>query len=255
MAARTLNRVSSDPLWRQLQHELLTRIDAGEFATQFPGEMALVEEYGVSRHTVRQALRQLRADRVIVAERGRQPRVAPPPEIEQPMGVLYSLFASVEATGLPQRSVVRTFDTRADALVAERLDLEASTPLIYLERLRLAGDQPLALDRVWLPASLATPLLEADFTHTSLYSELLDRTGIRLDHGREDIHAVIPTPAERAQLHCAHDVAAFAINRLSHTRGRPFEWRHTLVRGDRYALTAEFSAGSGYKLISSTSTP
>jgi DNA-binding transcriptional MocR family regulator len=142
MATRTLDRVGSEPLWQQLQRELLTRLNAGEFRDQFPGELALVEEYGVSRHTVRQALRQLRADGVIVAERGRQPRVAPPPEITQPLGALYSLFASVEAAGLPQHSIVRAFDTRADALVAERLDLEASTPLIYLERLRLAGGEP-----------------------------------------------------------------------------------------------------------------
>jgi len=111
-------------------------------------------------------------DGVVVAERGRQPRVAPPPEIQQPMGALYSLFASVEAAGLAQHSIVRRFDTRADAVVADRLCLDASTPLVYLERLRLAGDEPLALDRVWLPAALAAPLLGADFTHTSLYAEL-----------------------------------------------------------------------------------
>ena len=248
MAARTLDRVGSGPLWQQLQRELLVRLEAGEFTEQFPGELTLVEEYGVSRHTVRQALRQLRADGVVVAERGRQPRVAPRPEIQQPLGALYSLFASVEAAGLPQHSVVRTFDTRADALIAERLDLEASTPLIYLERVRLAGDEPLALDRVWLPAAVATPLLGADFTHTSLYTELAIRAGIRLDHGHEDVHAVMPTPAERTQLRCPPGVAAFSINRLSHARGRPVEWRHTLVRGDRFALTAEFSASSGYRL-------
>ncbi|MDT7723692.1 MAG: GntR family transcriptional regulator [Actinomycetota bacterium] len=248
MASRTLDRAGSGPLWEQLRNELVTRLDAGEFTEQFPGEMALVEEYGVSRHTVRQALRQLRADGVIVAERGRQPRIAPPPEIEQPMGALYSLFASVEAAGLPQHSIVRAFDTRADALVAERLGLESSTPLVYLERLRLAGDDPLALDRVWLPASLAVPLLKADFAHTSLYGELTARTGIRLDRGHEDVHAVIPTAAERAQLQCPHDVAAFSINRLSFSQGSPVEWRHTLVRGDRFALTAEFSARSGYQL-------
>ncbi|WP_020674136.1 GntR family transcriptional regulator [Amycolatopsis nigrescens] len=251
MATRALDRVGSEPLWRQLQRELLNRLDAGEFSEQFPGEMALAEEYGVSRHTVRQALRQLRADGMIVAERGRQPRVAPQPEIQQPLGALYSLFASVEAAGLPQHSIVRTFDTRADALVAERLGLEASTPLVYLERLRLAGDEPLALDRVWLPASLASPILGADLGHTSLYAELAARTGIRLDRGHEDVHAVIPTAAERNQLNCAHDVAAFSINRLSHAHDRPVEWRHTLVRGDRYALTAEFSASTGYRLVQS----
>ena len=248
MAARPLDRTEAVPLWRQLQEELVSRLAAGEFDDQFPGELALVEDYGVSRHTVRQALRQLRADGVIVAERGRQPRVAPRAEIQQPMGALYSLFASVEAAGLPQRSIVRTLDLRADGVVASRLGLEGSTPLVYLERLRLAGDEPLALDRVWLPADIATPLLGVDFTHTSLYAELAGRTGVRLDHGHEDVHAIVPTAAEQAQLKCPPHTAAFSINRLSHARGRPVEWRHTLVRGDRFALTADFSAHTGYQL-------
>ncbi|MEO6085905.1 MAG: GntR family transcriptional regulator [Umezawaea sp.] len=247
-----LDRDGSAPLWRQLQRELLARMAAGEFADRFPGELALVEDYGVSRHTVRQALSGLRADGVVVAERGRRPRVAPPPEIQQPMGALYSLFASVEAAGLAQRSVVRTLGLRADAVVAERLDLEGSTPLVYLERLRLADGEPLALDRVWLPAAVAAPLLDADFTHTSLYAELRTRAGIRLDHGHEDVHAVVPTAAERAQLRCPPTAAAFSINRLSHADGRPVEWRHTLVRGDRFALTAEFSAHAGYQLSGSS---
>jgi GntR family transcriptional regulator len=248
MAVRALDRTSPEPLWRQLRQELRTRLEAGEFTQRFPGELALVDEYGVSRHTVRQALRQLREDGVIMATRGRQPRVAPAAEIHQPLGALYSLFASVEAAGLTQHSIVRTLDTRGDALIAERLRLEASTPLVYLERLRLAGEEPLALDRVWLPAAVAAPLLETDFTHTSLYGELAARTGVRLDRGHEEIHAVLPTEAERALLHCSPDTAAFSVNRLSHADGKPVEWRHTLVRGDRFALTADFSAETGYRL-------
>ncbi|MFI5712912.1 GntR family transcriptional regulator [Kribbella sp. NPDC051620] len=248
MSERKLDRSGGQPLWKQLQQELVRRLRAGEFDDLFPGELALVEEYQVSRHTVRQALGKLRADGLIVAERGRQPRVATSPEIRQPMGALYSLFSSVEASGLPQHSVVRALDVRADGVIASRLDLEASIPLVYLERVRFAGDEPLALDRVWLPASLAEGLLDADFSHTSLYNELAERTGLRLDHGREDIRAVNPTSAERALLHCPADAAAFSINRLGHAQGRKIEWRHTVVRGDRFALAAEFSAHAGYRL-------
>jgi GntR family transcriptional regulator len=248
MAARTVDRTSSTPLWRQVQHDLVWRLDNGEFAAAFPGELALMEDYQVSRYTVRQALRQLRADGVVSAERGRQPRVAPPVEVAQPLGALYSLFASVEAAGLRQHSRVRALDIRADGVIATRLDLEESTPLLYLERLRLAGDEPLALDRVWLPAAIAEPLLDADFTRTSLYGELAQRAQVRLERGQEHVHAVVPTPVERTLLRCPPEAAAFSINRLGHARGQPIEWRHTLVRGDRFALTAEFSAHTGYHL-------
>jgi GntR family transcriptional regulator len=127
-------------------------------------------------------------------------------------------------------------------VIADQLGLEGSTPLVHLERLRLAGGDPLAIDRVWLPADLAAPLLAADFTRTSLYSVLAERTGIRLDHSRETIKAVVPTAAERALLRCGPDVACLSIHRLGRARGRPVEWRHTTVRGDRYAVTTEAKA-------------
>ncbi len=245
---RPVDRASALPLWAQVHADLRRRLDDGEFTDAFPGELALVTEYTVSRHTVREALRRLRSDGIVVAERGRAPRVAPPGVIEQPLGALYSLFASVEAAGQVQRSVVRALDVRADGVVAARLALEESTPLLYLERLRLADEAPLAVDRVWLPASLAAPLLKADFTHTALYDELARRCGVRLSGGREHLRAVVPTSVQCALLGIVDGVGAFAIERLACSNGHPVEWRHTLIRGDRFTVSAQFSARDGYRL-------
>ncbi|HLH84039.1 MAG TPA: GntR family transcriptional regulator [Trebonia sp.] len=246
--ARPLDRHSPVPLWAQLRDDLRRRLRAGAFREAFPGELALVAEYGVSRQTVRAALRELRAEGVVVAERGRRPRLAEPTAITQPLGALYSLFASVEAAGLRQTSVIRGRDLRADGVIADRLGLEASTPLFRLERLRLADGEPLALDTVWLPADLGAPLLEADFTHTGLYDELAARTGVRLEGGREHIRAVVPTRAEQRHLQIPPTTGALAISRLGYAAGRPVEWRHTLIRGDRFSLLAEFSPRIGYRL-------
>jgi GntR family transcriptional regulator len=247
-APQPLDRGSPLPLWAQLRDDLRRRLTVGAFDDSFPGELDLVGEYQVSRHTVRAALRQLRADGTIVAERGRRPRLAGQEPITQPLGALYSLFASVESAGLRQASVVRALDLRADGVIADRLGLEASTPLFRLERLRLAGGEPLALDTVWLPADIAAPLLEADFTHTGLYDELASRAGVRLQGGREHIRAVVPTPAEQRLLEIPPAAAALAIDRLGQAGGRPVEWRHTVIRGDRFSLVAEFSARTGYQL-------
>jgi len=245
---RRLDRSDPLPLWAQLRADLRRRLDAGAFDEAFPGELALVEEYGVSRHTVRSALSGLRAEGIVVAERGRRPRLAAHDLITQPLGTLYSLFALVEQAGLRQRSIVRARDVRADAVAADRLQLEASAPLFHLERLRLAGDEPLALDSVWLPAELAAPLLEADFTHTALYDELASRAGVRLAGGREHIRAVVPSRAQQRLLALPRSVGALAIDRLGYAGDRPVEWRHTLIRGDRFALIADFSHRTGYQL-------
>src|ERR1019366_8425641 len=134
-APRALDRGSPLPLWAQLRADLQRRLAAGAFTKAFPRELALVSEYGGSRQTVR----------------------------DRPAG----------GAGLRQASIVRARDLCADGVIADRLGLEASTPLFHLERLRLAGGEPLALDTVWPPAEIAAPLLEAN---TALYDELAART-------------------------------------------------------------------------------
>lgn len=247
MSARPVNRDTALPLWAQVQNDVRRRARRGEFDETFPGENALVSQYDVSRNTVREALRALRAEGLVTAERGRPPRLIQGREIHQPVGALYSLFSSVEEAGLTQRSVVRRLEVQADGVVATRLGLEESTPLVYLERLRLAGEEPLALDRVWLPATIGTPLLDADFTHTSLYEELAARSGVRLKGGEEQIRATIPTASERDLLQVPPTSAVFAIEREGRAGVQLVEWRQTVVRGDRFVLRADFSA-SGYHL-------
>ena len=53
-----------------MHSDLQGRLEGGEFTDEFPGEMTLVAQYGVSRNTVREAVRRLRADGVVVAEAG-----------------------------------------------------------------------------------------------------------------------------------------------------------------------------------------
>jgi GntR family transcriptional regulator len=233
----------------------MRRLDEGEFRDVFPGEHDLVAEYEVSRHTVREALRQLRAEGLVTAQRGRVSRFTTSRPLEQRVGEAYSLFRSVEEVGAVQRSVVRALDQRADGVIAARLGLEESTPLVHLERLRLADEEPLAVDRVWLPAEIAHPLLAVDFTHTALYDELARHCGTRIGGGWERIRAVVPGRGERILLDCPETTALFAIDRLGHdTTGRLVEWRQTLVRADRFAVAAAFSA-DGYRLGAPVRTP
>lgn len=194
-----------------MRADLLRRLDAGAFDNEFPGEMALVAEYQVSRETVRTALRELRVDGVVLAERGRRPRPAGP-VITQPLGTLYSLFASVESAGLSQESIIRRRDLRADGVIADRLGLEA------------------------------------DLALTGLYAELAARTGVQVDGGREHICTVVPTKAEQRLLAIPPSTGALLVSRLGYAAGRPVEWRRTLIRGDRFSLVAEFSSRTGYRL-------
>lgn len=255
MGAQALDRSSAMPLWSQLQDDLRSRIRHGEFDAVFPGELVLAAEYSVSRATVRQALGQLRADGVVTAERGRPPQIAradAAAAIEQPLGTVSTLFDAVENTGRVQASVVRALERTADGVVATRLGLEESTPLLYLERLRYADDEPLAWDRVWLPFGRAAPLIGVDLTHTALYDELAGRTDLRVDSGRERIRADRAVPTEARLLGIAAGDPVLRMDRTGSCHDEPVEWRLTVARADRFTLNATFGPGDGYRLGHST---
>jgi GntR family transcriptional regulator len=249
MPMREVTRRSPVPVWRQVELDLRQRVGAGEFAERFPSELELTDEYGVSRHTVRRALQPLRADRLVTASRGRPSQIAEPEVLEQPLGALYGLLAAAEAAGLRVHSKVRTLAIRSDALVAHLLRVDDATPLVLLDRIRYAGTEPLALDLVWMPASVARPLLDLDFTVARWYVELGQRAGVRLDGGEEQIYAVVPAEPQRRLLRLPAGAAAFAIRQLGRTRGTPVVCRQVLVRADRFGLRAEFDGTHGYSLM------
>ncbi len=242
--ARRLDRGHPLPLWAQLTADLRRRIERQEFASSFPTELDLALSYQVSRHTVREALRRLRADGLVDSRRGRGSRVVEP-QFHQPLGALYSLFRFVESQGAQQRSRVRALEQVTNPLVATYLGLPPRAPLIYLERLRLADSDPLALDRAWVPAGIGWPLLRADFSHSALYDEMAALCGTRPDSGREEIRAVVPTAAERGLLQLRAGTGAFHIERIGYASLAPVEWRSTLIRADRYSFAVDWLGQAG----------
>jgi GntR family transcriptional regulator len=253
-AARSVDRASPLPLWAQLYQDLLRRLEAGAFAGDFPGEHQLSADYEVSRHTVREALRRLRQSGVLESGRGRRTSVRRA-LIEQPLGALYSLFSEVEARGMRQRSEVLARRLQPDRAVAERLGLDLDTEFVFLERVRFADDEPLAVDRTWLVAEVGRPLLTADLSATGIYAEIARHTGLRLTDGQERIHAEMPTAEQRALLRLGASVAVLAIERIGRIDGEPVEWRETLVRGDRFSVVALWTPDRDYRLRVADGTP
>ncbi len=237
---RRPDRSNPLPLWAQVCADLRRRIESAEFAHGFPGELTLTEEYEVSRHTMREALRVLRGEGVLRSQRGK-PTVIEPTVYRQSLGTFSSLFDSVAAQGATPRSDVLRLATTINASVAADLGLLADTEFVVIERLRYADEQPIAHDVSWLPRDLAGGLLERDLSHAALYTEL-QSLGIAIDGGAERV------TAERAPRHIAGllqltaDDPVLLLERRATAHGHPVEWRETHVRADRFSLEAEWTA-------------
>ncbi|MFV0309654.1 MAG: GntR family transcriptional regulator [Desertimonas sp.] len=231
------------PLWAQLLAILRSRIDAGRYDDGFPTDEQLSAEFELSRHTVRDAVRRLQDEGLLTRRRGVGTTVRRA-AIEQPTGVLYSLFRTIESEGHEQRSHVTGRTMTRDPAVAARLDLPAGAELFRLERVRGIDGEAFAHDVVWLPGAVGAALMSSDFRHTGLYDELA-RTGQPTpDAGGEVILPVVPDAETRRLLGVPARQAVYRIERHSSARGRPLEWRITTMRADRYTIVARWSPGA-----------
>ena len=151
----------------------------------------------------------------------------------------------MRAGGLAERSEVLAAERRpVPPEVAAQLGVEATAEVVFIERLRFAGDEPIARDRSWLPARLAAELLDADLTSGGIYELLARHCSVRITGGWERIRPVVPDPADQRLLRLPATVAAFSVERLVLAGDTPVEWRTSLIRGDRYSMVARWPDGT-----------
>jgi len=241
-----LDRNSPVLLWMQLAQDLRRRLAEGEFDQRFPSEKDCAIEYGVSRQTVREALRRIEADGLLVRTRGSR-TILSQPEFEQPLHAMYSLSRSLQSQGANERSKVLAIRQIPADQSCDELGIERGKPVIYLERLRFADEEPLAVMRSWLPSDIGGQLVEADLESGSLYDLLAEKCHIRVTGGWERMWPVNPSPKDRQLLHLPKSQAALAVQRLAMAGNRPVEWRETTIRGDRYSFKAEWTDTSPFR--------
>jgi GntR family transcriptional regulator len=238
------DRSSPLPLWAQIADDLRRRLVDGEFEEHFPTDEELTRQYAVSRQTVRESVRHLTQQGLVVRQRGRGSSVAQP-LLEQPLHSLYSLASTVRAGGIEERSEVMAAEHRpVPAAVAAHLAVSPGDQVVFVERLRFAGPEPIARDRSWLRDDQAGALLGVDLSSGGLYDLLAASCSVRITGGWERIRPVVPGPAERRLLRLPAQTAAFSIERLAVAGETPIEWRQSLIRGDRYALVAQWPSGA-----------
>jgi GntR family transcriptional regulator len=236
MTERALDRQSHIPLWRQLSDWLRDQIAAGAFPQRLPTEHELMSSFGVSRHTVREALRGLHSSGLLERQRGLGTFVATS-AIEQPLNVFYSFAHSAAVHGRTERSDVLRKATVTNARVAAALQQSPTERLTFIERLRYIDDEPLGLVRSWVPFGLLPNVTREELERGSVYDVLSSR-GLRVTDGWERIRAESSTDRQRRLLRISRGTAVLTVTRLALVGEVPVEWRETVLRGDRYTFTA-----------------
>jgi GntR family transcriptional regulator len=140
--------------------------------------------------------------------------------------------------GLSVHSKVLSFsivDSEQDA--AARLAVNGDARLLKLERLRLGGEEPFALETCYLNAD-DFPGLERDSLETgSLFSILKYNYGVDLSYADEEIDATNSSPDTARLLKLPHGLPLLRIRQVIYsTRARPTVYVLGFYRSDRHRV-------------------
>jgi GntR family transcriptional regulator len=224
------------PLHHQVYLDLRAALDAGEWQPRdrLPTERDLAARYGCSLITVRHALSELAREQRIERTQGRGTFVQHP-RIERDLAGTMSFTEEMQNRGLdPETRLVAARSETAGESVAAALQLRLGAPTLYLERLRLVGDEPLLLEQVHLPAARFPGLLASDLEKNSLYDVMTTRYATPISRAREAMEPVQLRAREARLLARPARSPALLIEGIAFTAdGVPIEFSRTYVRGDR----------------------
>ncbi|MDX1413786.1 MAG: GntR family transcriptional regulator [Candidatus Promineifilaceae bacterium] len=175
-----LNRRSPVALYHQLKRIISSAIDNGEYQVneQLPSENELSREYGVSRHVVRQALKDLVAEGRIVAYQGSGYFVNKK-RVRKLLPRIGSHTSSMANLGIPTQTVVvrQEINTPPES-IAERLLPPGEDQAVLIERLSYLNNEPVCFIRAYYPLKYEDALLNVDLDDQSIYATLKERCSL-----------------------------------------------------------------------------
>ncbi len=181
------------PLYYQVQHTISQRIHSGEYGpgTQLPSESELSRELGVSRVTVREALRVLAQEKRLVKVQGRGTFVADNPLVVPPSrnftGSLEDLYDQLERVSVKQIHIttVAVTDDMRSKLGLNPEDKEA----VRIKRTRHVDDEPYAYTINLLPLEIGRHLNKENLENSPLVRILEEDLKIQIAGADETIMA------------------------------------------------------------------
>ncbi len=235
-------RQTTPPRYQRVADDLTKRIGAGKYpvGANLPTEMELCRQYGISRHTVREALRQLRDAGLIARRRRVGTEVVartPKPSYRQPTNSIGDFLQYAEET---QLSILEAKRVVCDAALAEMLESREGAPWLRVNSLRaVPGDaRPVCMTTAYL--DLRLPDLEENLRElTGPISAMLERVyGIRIARIEQSIQAVRLGKRQAKLLRAADGGPALrAIRRYYDERGRLIELSNAIHPGERFTYT------------------
>jgi GntR family transcriptional regulator len=232
-------RNSPLPRYYQLKEIMRERVQSEEWkpGDLIPSERELSEKYGISRMTARQAITDLVNEGLFYREQGKGTFVSQR-KITQQLLRLTGFTEDIRARGQkPGTKVLSAEMVPADETTAEKLRIGPGTRIFRLQRLRLADDEPLAIELSQISFKGCERLSEEDLEQNSLYRLLETKYGIPLMEADQELEAGLAGNEEAQLLKISINRPVLFTRRITYTeRSQPIEYAKAVYCGNKYTF-------------------
>lgn len=233
---KTVRNESVQPLYAQIKEIIKQRILDGDYDVheRLPSESEMMKVFGVSRITVRQALRDLHTEGLVFSVQGKGTFVSRP-KVVQDIQRLQGFGEAMNPLGYETSArVVSVQEVRPSTDVAAALSLARNTNVIELTRVRYLNREPISVDNSFFPLELGKKLLGRDLTQ-DIFPMLENEFGVGLGYADLKIEAIAASDAIAQQLNVEPGSAILRIQRLVFSQvGDPIDFEYLYFRGDAF---------------------
>lgn len=242
MSALMINRGNGSlPVYKQISESLRQEVQnlykAGDI---LPTEAELAKRYNVNRHTLRRAVDELVEDGLVIRQHGKGTFVLAP-TIDYVIGANTRFTENLESLGVTTQSrVLRKQIIPARGGVAEKLQIEEGTLVIFLETLREVDSKPFCISSHFLPLERVPEVFES-YQNSSLHAFLKTECSIKIKRTESLISAVSPLADDALQLKMPRNMPALRVKSLNVEMDsqKPIEYVVTRFRGDTTQLSIQ----------------
>ncbi|NBD24569.1 GntR family transcriptional regulator [Paenibacillus glycinis] len=220
----------------QLRSKLLEKIENKFWSpgSQIPSERELCDEYGISRITVREALKELVQEGYLVRKQGKGTYVSLPKFVNE-LSSTYSLSQEIEKEGLSSDFQLLGFKKCSPTGHLKQLfGLSDEDSLYEITRLRFIGSEPFAWERAYTPCSLMEGADEAQLQKDGLYLTIFRCSGLIADEAEVEAEAVNCPTEIATMLQLKKNTAVLHLTRATTAQNRSVEYCESYVRSEKY---------------------
>lgn len=242
-----VDRSRPEPLWHQVAQALSINIEEGIWSPgdRLPGEGQLCDLLGVSRITVRHALRKLQEQGLVHKVHGRGTFVRSSRLVGGSQAVTSFSREMVDLGRAPGSVLLAAEIVPADTRTASALGLTEPREVLRIRRLRTGDGKPIGIQTAHLLRERVEGLEGAEVADRSLYEVLQERFGLVATQA-DEVYRVGAASAEEARLlEIEPGTPVFVVHRVARTDAGPFEFTVSTMRGDRYEIRSTLRHPAG----------